>query len=214
MLDQQRNGMFEMIRSYIPEYRHYRGKLVIALLAMLMVAGASAAIAWMMKPLLDEIFINRNTDLLYVLPLVIILIYLVKGVGSFTQEYLMSFVGQDIVRKVRDHLLSHMLLLDIAFFYQHHTGELISRITADITRIQNAVSTSLAGLMRESLTALALIGVVIYQSPMLSFITLVVLPAAYYPVSLLARRLKRISHRSQEQTSRVTANLSEMFSNV
>ncbi len=206
--------MLALLRAYLPEYRHYRVKLALALLAMIMVALATAAIAWMMKPLLDEIFINKDTTLLYVLPAAIILIYLVKGVGAFTQAYLMSYVGQDIVRKVRDRLLAHMLVLDIAFFHRHHTGELISRITADIARIQGAVSTSLATLARETLTAAALIGVVIYQSPKLSFITLVVLPAAYYPVQLLARRLKRISHRSQEQTSRLTANLSEVFANV
>lgn len=206
--------MYALIRAYWPEYRHYRGKLLLALAAMLLVAGATAAIAWMMKPLLDEVLIQKNETLLHLLPLLVIVAYLAKGLGSYAQIHAMNHVGQDIVRKVRDRLLAHMLHLDLAFFHRHHSGELISRVTNDITRIQNAVSTSLATLLRESLTALALIGVVIYQSPTLAFVTLVVIPAAYVPVDRLSRRLKRIAHAAQASSAELTSNLAEMFANV
>lgn len=206
--------MLALLRAFLPEYRNHRAKLVLALAAMLMVALATAATAWMMKPLLDEVFIEKNTTLLYVLPAAVILIFLTKGVGTYVQAYMMNYVGQDIVRKVRDRLFAHMLCMDITFFHRRPSGELISRITADIVRIQNAVSTSLASLLRESLTAVALIGVVIYQSPKLSFITLVVLPAAYYPVRIISRKLKAISHRSQERASAMTAHLAETFHNI
>lgn len=206
--------MFELIRAYLPEYRHYRGRLSLALVAMFLVALATASIAWMMKPLLDEIFIDKNTRMLAILPLLIIAAYVLKGGGAFVQEYTMSFVGQDIVRKVRDRLLSHLLHSDLAFFHRHHSGELISRVTNDISRIQGAVSGNLATLVRESLTAVALIGVVIYQSPVLSFFTLVVIPASFVPVRIISQRLKRISHTAQGRNAALTANLSEMFSNV
>ena len=206
--------MFTLIRSYWPEYRHYRGKLLLSFFAMLLVAGASAGIAWMMKPLLDEIFLNKNTTMLYVLPLLILLAYLAKGVGSYVQQYSMTFVGQDIVRKVRDRLLEHLLHLDLAFFHHHHSGELISRISSDIGRIQGAVSSNVATLVRESMTAVALIGIVVYQSPYLAFITLVVIPASYVPVDMISRRLRRISHDAQARNADLTASLSEMFANV
>ncbi len=206
--------MYALIRAYWPEYRHYRGKLLLALAAMLTVAGATAAIAWMMKPLLDEVLIEKNTGLLHLLPLFLILAYLAKGLGSYAQIYAMNHVGQDIVRKVRDRLLSHMLHLDLAFFHRHHSGELISRVSNDIARIQNAVSVSLATLLRETLTALALIGVVIYQSPTLAFFTLIVIPAAYVPVDRLSRRLKRIAHAAQARNAELTTSLAEMFTNV
>lgn len=206
--------MFALIRSYWPEYRHYRGKLLAALLAMIMVAGAGAAIAWMMKPLLDEILINKNTQMLMFLPLFIMAAYLVKGVGAYVQLTTMGFVGQDIVRKVRDRLLTHLLHLDLAFFHRYHSGELISRVTNDIGRIQSAVSSNLATLVREALSAVALIGVVIYQSPSLAFITLVVIPAAYFPVELISRRLRKISHTTQAHSATLSSNLSEMFANI
>ena len=206
--------MFELIRTYLPEYRRYRGKLSIAFVAMFLVAGASASIAWMMKPLLDEIFINKNMQMLATVPLLIIAAYVIKGGGAFVQEYTINFVGQDIVRRVRDRLLEHLLHSDLAFFHRHHSGELISRITGDIGRIQAAVSGNIATLVRESLTAVALIGVVIYQSPLLSFFILVVIPASYFPVRLISQRLKKISHTAQGRNAELTANLAEMFSNV
>ncbi len=206
--------MFRLIRSYWPEYRHYRGKLLLAFIAMVLVAGASAGIAWMMKPLLDEIFLDKNETMLYVVPVFILLAYLAKGVGSYVQQYTMSYVGQDIVRKVRDRLLEHMLHLDLVFFHRHHSGELISRVTNDIGRIQGAVSSDVAILIRESMTAAALIGVVIYQSPSLAFVTLVVIPAAYFPVDMISRRMRGISHTAQARNAELTISLSEMFANV
>jgi subfamily B ATP-binding cassette protein MsbA len=206
--------MFTLIRHYWPEYHHYRGKLALSFVAILLVAGASAGIAWMMKPLLDEIFLNKNATMLYILPLFILLAYLAKGVGSYVQQYAMSFVGQDIVRKVRNRLLEHLLHLDLAFFHHHHSGELISRISGDIGRIQGAVSSNVATLIRESMTAVALIAVVIYQSPALAFVTLVVIPASYFPVDMISRRLRRIAHDGQVRNADLTANLSEMFNNV
>ncbi len=206
--------MFTLIRSYWPEYRHYRGKLLLSFFAMLLVAGASAGIAWMMKPLLDDIFLNKNTTMLYVLPLFILLAYLAKGVGSYVQQYSMTFVGQDSVRTGRDRLLEPLLHLDLAFFHHHHSGDLISRISSDIGRIQGAVSSNVATLVRESMTAAALIGIVIYQSPYLAFITLVVIPASYVPVDMISRRLRRISHDAQARNADLTASLSEMFANV
>ncbi|CAK0746279.1 ABC transporter permease [Gammaproteobacteria bacterium] len=206
--------MLELIRAYLPEYRNYRGKLCVAFAAMLLVAVANAAIAWMIKPLLDEIFINQNTALLRILPMYLVCAYLIKGVGTFSQEYTMSFVGQDIIRKLRDRLLFHLLHLDLTFFHQYHSGELISRITSDIGRVQGAVSSNLASLLREGLIAVTLLGVVIYQSPSLSFITLVVIPAAIYPIILISHRLKHIAHTVQARNASLTTSLSEIFTNV
>jgi subfamily B ATP-binding cassette protein MsbA len=206
--------MFELIRTYLPEYRHYRGRLVMAVVAMIMVAASTAAIAWMMKPLLDEVLINKNVEVLTWLPVFIVVAFLAKGAGTYIQIITISHVGQDIVRKVRDRLLGHLLHSDLEFFHRNHSGQLISRITHDINRIQGAVSTQMATLVRETLTAMALIAVVIYQSPTLAFMTLIVFPLAFYPVALISRRLKRISHIAQERNADLTANLSEMFANV
>ena len=206
--------MIEFIKSYAKEYKNYKSQIALALIAMLIVAGSSASIAYMIKPLLDEIFVQKNSQLLYILPAIVILAFFAKGAGSYIQSYFMSYIGQDIVRKTRDRLLDHILHLDLTFFHSHHSGELLSRMTNDVARIQGAVSTSIATITRETMTAIALISIVIYQSPTLAFFTLIVIPASYYPVMILSKKLKKISHKAQEKNSDLTSKLNEIFANI
>ena len=152
--------------------------------------------------------------MLYLVPILLIIVQTAQGVGKYIQVYYISFVGQDIIRIVRDNLLSHILTLDIAFFQKKHGGELISRITNDINRIQSAVSTQIAGIIREFLTIVALVAYVIFLNPELAFYGLVVMPLALYPISILAKKMKKLSFLSQESASDITSHLSEVFNNV
>jgi subfamily B ATP-binding cassette protein MsbA len=206
--------LIEFLKHYYPYLKEYKSKLFLAFFGMILVAVTTASIAYMMKPLLDDIFVAKNLEMLYSLPIIIIIIFLLKGGGSFLQAYYMSYVGQDIVRRVRDKMMTHILSLDMSFFYQYHSGELLSRVTNDINRIQGAVSTQLATFFRESFTAIALIGVVIYQSPKLAILMIIVLPVAYFPVKIISKKLKKISHQSQDANSNLTKNLNEVFSNI
>ena len=206
--------MIEFLKHYYPYLKEYKFKLFWAFVGMMLVASTTAAIAYMMKPLLDDIFVEKNLEMLYLLPVLIILVFALKGAGGFIQAYYMNYIGQDIVREVRDKMLSHILQLDMSFFYKYHSGELLSRVTNDINRIQGAVSTQLATFFRESFTAIALIGVVIYQSPKLALLMIIVIPVAYFPVKFISKKLKKISHKSQEANSSLTSNLNEIFSNI
>jgi subfamily B ATP-binding cassette protein MsbA len=206
--------MNEFFKQYIPYYKNYILKFFYAFIGMVLVAGGTSGSAYVIKPLLDEIFIAKDAQMLKVLPFIVIALYFAKGFGGYIQAYYISYIGQDIVRIVRDKLLAHVLTLDIDFFQKRHGGELISRITNDINRIQSAVSSQIAEFIRESLTIVALIGVVIYQSAELAFYGLVVLPMAIYPLTVLAKKMKKLSFRSQESNSDITTNLSETFNNI
>jgi subfamily B ATP-binding cassette protein MsbA len=206
--------MNEFFKQYIPYYKNYILKFFYAFIGMVLVAGGTSGSAYVIKPLLDEIFIAKDAQMLQVLPFIVIALYFAKGFGGYIQAYYISYIGQDIVRIVRDKLLAHVLTLDIDFFQKRHGGELISRITNDINRIQSAVSSQIAEFIRESLTIVALIGVVIYQSAELAFYGLVVLPMAIYPLTVLAKKMKKLSFRSQESNSDITTNLSETFNNI
>ncbi len=206
--------MKEFFNYYIPYYKDYKIKIFFALIGILLVAGGSAGLAYVVKPLLDEVFIARDQEMLYVVPVLLIMVQAAQGIGKYIQVYYISYVGQDIIRIIRDKLLEHILTLDIEFFQKKHGGELISRITNDINRIQGAVSTQIAGLVREVLTIIALIGVVIYQSAELAFYGLVVMPLALYPIIVLAKKMKKLSFKSQESAADITSHLSEIFNNV
>jgi len=206
--------MKDFFKQYIPYYKDYIGKFLLALLGILLVAGGTSGTAYVIKPLLDDIFINKDEAMLQILPFAVVALYFAKGLGRFIQAYYIAFIGQDIIRKIRNKLLNHILTLDIDFFQKKHGGELISRITNDINRIQAAVSNQIAEFIREIVTIFALVGIVIYQSAELAFYGLVVLPLAILPLSILAKKMKKLSFKSQEKVSDITSHLSETFNNI
>lgn len=206
--------MFEFLKSYSHFYKEYKKEFTLVLIGVVMTSAATAAIAYLIKPVLDEIFIKKDTSMLALLPLLLVAVYTAKSIGAFLEAYFISFIGKDIVRRVRDGLLASLMDADISFFVRARGGELISRLTNDIGRIQSAVSSYLATMIKEGLTAVGLVGMVIYQSPKLAFIGLVVLPIAFYPLTLLANRMRKLSKKSQEINSDITAHLSEIFNNI
>jgi len=181
---------------------------------MILTAVGTSASAYLVKPVLDEIFLKKDEEALAILPWLIIVVYAMKGGGAFLQSYYTEHIGQDIIRKIRNRMMKQMLLLDLAFFQGFRSGELISRNINDVERLKSIVSTLLPVFARELLTAIGLLGVVIYQSPHLALYALVFLPIAIIPITLIAKRLKRLSHKTQEKTSDLTARLAEILNNI
>ncbi len=206
--------MKELFRQYLPYLIGYKRQFILAILGMIAVAIGTAGTAKIIQPLLDDVFIAKSSDALITIPLLLVLVFSLKGIGQYIQTYYMSYIGLDVVRKLRNNLVSHLSYQDMQFFHSIHTGEILSRITNDITRIQNVVTTIIPYFIREVLTVVALTTYVIYQSPKLAFYFLIIMPLALYPLSLLAKKMKKYSKLSQETTSSMTARLTEIFSNI
>lgn len=206
--------MLLFFKQYIPYYKNYIKKFIYVFIALIMVAIGTSGTAYIMKPLLDDIFINKDENMLIFLPIIVIFLYLLKGIGNYIQIYYISFIGQDIVKTIRNKLFKNILELDMEFFNKKQTGDLISRITNDINRIQITVSSHIASFIQESLTIIALTLLIIYQSPELAFFGLIILPISIFPLSKLAKKMKVLSFKSQEKNSDITSHLSETFNNI
>jgi len=204
----------DFFKQYIPYYKNYKKQFFFAIIGMLMVAIGTSGSAYVIKPVLDEIFINKDKEMLKLLPFAVVFLYALKGFGRYIQTYYISYIGTDIIRIIRNKFLTHILKQDLKFFHQKHGGELMSRITNDVGSIQKAVSSDIAIIIMEILTIIALVCVVIYQSPKLAFYGLVVIPVIFYPLSKLAKKMKKLSHKAQEIISFLTATLSEIFNNI
>ncbi|GMB93919.1 Multidrug resistance protein MsbA [Helicobacter heilmannii] len=183
-------------------------------LASLVVALSTAWGTYLVKPTLDDIFIKKDTHMLSVLPFLVIVAYLGKSGGIYIQTYFTNFVGLDIVKNLRHKMLETMLCMEMGFFNRTQKGELISRITNDIALVRASLSNYLAESVRELLSVVGLIGVVIYQSPKLSIVGLVIMPLAAIPLSKIVRKVKKLSKANQETNARMTARLSEIFHSV
>lgn len=207
-------GISGVLKRFAPYFKDYILFFILAIIGMTFASTGTAASAYLVEPILNKIFVEKNQNLLYILPYAIIAIYVLKNTGAFMQAYFTAYIGQDIVRRFRDKMIGNLLSLDMQFFNTYRTGELISRCINDIERIRSIVSNMIPELIRESITVIGLLCIVIYQSPSLAFFALIIMPIAIYPISKLAKKMKKISRASQEKSSDITSVLSEIFTNI
>jgi len=203
----------KVFKRYIPYIKEYKFQYFLVLIGILLTVAATTATAHIMKPLMDDLFISKKEEMLYLIPLGLVAIYFVKAIGRYVQSVYMNYIGQHIVTRFRELLLDKIIHLDMGFLYINRSGELISRVTNDINRIQYFVSNMLPELFREILTVVALVGYVIYLNAHLAFYSLVVMPLVIYPLILIAKKLKKYSHRSQSKNADVVTRLTEVFNN-
>jgi len=189
-------------------------KFILAVICMGIEAAATGAIAFLVKPALDDIFISKNVVMLKFLPLVIILTYIMKGLGGFGEVYLMEYIAQDIVYELRNKFYSKLHELSLDFFTKIHTGEIISRITVDINMIREAITKGFASLIRDSLTVLVLLGVIFYRQWLLSLLTLFIFPLSVIPIVKLGKRFKKISKKNQERIAELVSLICEVISGI
>ncbi len=203
----------KVLKRFFPFIKEYKLQYFLVLIGIIFTVSATAATAHIMKPLMDDMFINKKEEMLYLLPLGLIGIYFVKAIGRYIQSVYMNYIGLHIVTRFREMLLAKIISLDMRFLYINRSGELISRVTNDIARIQYFVSNMLPELFREVLSVIALISYTIYLNPLLALYSLVVVPLVIYPLILIAKKLKKYSRRSQEKNADVVTRLTEVFNN-
>lgn len=186
-------------------------RLFLAMACMLVIAVASSATAFLVKPVLDDIFFNKDTTMLKIIPLVVVLIYFLRGLGMYGQDYLMNYVGENVIKDLRNDLYNRIQDLPIAFFHKEQTGVLMSRITNDVNIIKAMVSTAVTGSLKDSFSIVGLTFVIFYRDWKMALIAFVVLPIAFFPVVEFGRRVRRISTGWQEAMADLNSFLHETF---
>jgi len=186
--------------------------LLIAGLCMLVMAAGEAATAWLMKPAVDDVIINRDSRMLFLIPIVILIVYVVKGTAMYFQGYLMNRVGRSIIREYRDRLYDHIHDLPLSFFHSEKTGVLMSRVINDVNIIKSMVSTAVTGALRDACSVIALTVTTFTLDWKMASFTFLVLPAAFYPIHAFGRRIRKISTKGQESMAELSSFLHETFS--
>lgn len=205
LLKDRHKRLFDLIKDN-------RMRLFLAMLCMLVMAAATSATAFLVKPVLDDIFFNKNIQMLTLIPVAVIVIYLLRGFGMYGQEYLMSYVGQGIIRRLRNMLYDHIQDLPLSFFHAEKTGVLMSRITNDVNIIKSMVSTAVTSVLRDCFTIIGLTGVIFYRDWKLALYAIIILPIAFLPIVQFGRRVRRVSTGCQESMADLSSFLHETFS--
>lgn len=184
-------------------------KLALSMICMLIMAGSTAAAAYLIRPALDDVFINKNVQMLKLIPVALFFAYLLKSLAMFGQVFLMTYVGQDIVRQLRNRLYARIQDMPLSFFQKEQTGVLMSRVTNDVNIIQAMVSTAVTGSIRDIFTIIGLTGVIFYQIWGLAIFAFLILPIAFYPMIIFGRKVRHYSTGVQEAMANMSAFLHE-----
>ena len=200
-----------MWRSFVAPYG---GWLILAAIAMALVAATTAATAYLMDPVVDEVFVEKNRTMLWYVGGAVIAVFLLKSLAAYAQDALLAYVGQRIVADIQARLFGHLLEQDISLFQERATGTLISHFTFDVQALRQAVSNAIVGLGRDGLSVVFLMAVMIYQDWLLSLIALVVAPLTVAPIQRLGKRMRKVSGETQEKMGELTTLLSQTFQGI
>ena len=198
-----------VVRLYRGHIRRHLAKLSFAAVCMTVVAAATAGNAWLMEPVLDKVFLERDQAMLVLVPLAVLGIALIKGVAGFLQGYIMAAVGQRIIADVQIDLFGHLMRADLDYFQKTTSGRLVSNFLNDANLLRDAVSKALTGIAKDSLMLAFLVALMFHQDWRLATVTFVIFPIAILPVRNLGRRARKASTETQERTGQFSAILTE-----
>jgi subfamily B ATP-binding cassette protein MsbA len=189
--------------------RPYRGRLAGAVVAMIVYGAASAGVLMQVQPIFDDVLPNREN--LGITIAAILGFYLLKGLGAYLSGYLMTDVGQRVVRDLRNGLFRHILGQSAAFFSHNSHGRLMSSITNDVGQVQRAVSETVGDLARESMALVGFAAMLFYFDARLALVCLTGAPLVVYPLVRLGQRVRRTTRRSQEALAHLSHASAEAF---
>jgi len=192
----------------------YLGWLVLAVVCMAVMAAATAFSAWLMEPVVNEVFIAQNRALLWPLGAAVLATFVIKGLANYAQAMLMSFVGLKIIADNQNRLFAHLTRMDLAFFHDNSTGRLISRFTVDINQMRVAVSNALTGFGKDLLSLIGLVAVMFAKDWQLAAISFLVFPIAALPVIRLGQRMRAVTADTQAEMGLFTTLLEQTFQGI
>ncbi len=194
--------------------RPYRVRVGAAFVCSGLVAALSGAYAWLVKPVLDEIFINKNETLLLALPFALFIISALKSAFHYGQNYLMSYVGNQVITDIRQELFGKLVRLPVRFHDNNTSGRLVARILNDVSLMANAVAGVLKDIFQQGLTFLAMLGVIFYQNWKLGSLSVIVIPLAVVTMLRMGSRLRALSARGQERMGDMASVLQESLAGI
>lgn len=185
--------------------------LFLAILGMAGYGAVDTTFVYSIQPLIDDGLSGKDPNVLTWMPFFVMAIVTVRGLCNFLSDYFMSWVGNHVVMKLQREVFAHMMGMPMSFFDQHNTGNLLSKVTYDAGQVSSAASSTLVSLIREGVTVLGLLGMMIYHSWQLSLIFFIVGPAVGVLISLISRRFRRVSRQIQNAMGNITTSTEQML---
>jgi len=188
--------------------------IFIALLMMIISAGATGLHAWLVQPALDEVLIKGNKDMLFLIPIAIILVTLCKGLATYTHSYQMSKVAHSVIAKLQSQMFEKLMYLNLTYFNDSKSGNLISRLINDTYYLRMAIVKSVTAVIKDILVIIFLLGNMFYQSWSLTLFAFFAFPLAIWPIKKIGKSIRKITYEIQNEIAKFSNVLSESIKGI
>ena len=200
-------------RLYKDYSKKYINKILISVLFGVLVAVSTSAIAWLLDPAIKKIFVEKDQSLIFIIPLLIIVAFTVKGFALYFAKAIMIRVAEEIKKTLQSQMAKSLINADTQIIDQKHSGKFISNLTYDVSQITNMLSTAILNLFKDSLTLFGLLFVMFYQNWKLSLIAIIMIPIAGMASKTLGKRVGKVVTEAQEKSGFLNTHLIELFKN-
>ena len=200
-------------RLYRDYTKKYINKILISVIFGVLVAASTSAIAWLLDPAIKKIFVEKDQSLIFVIPLLIIIAFALKGFALYFAKAIMISVAEEIKRILQSQMVKSLINADTQLIDKKHSGKFISNLTFDVNHITNMLSTAILSLFKDSLTLFGLLFVMFYQNWKLSLIAIIMIPIAGLASKTLGKRIGKVVTEAQEKSGFLNTHLIELFKN-
>ena len=208
----QKSKTLPLVKRLFNDYvRSYKFYIAMAVICMVFAAATTAANAWIMQPVLDDVFLDKNKDMLMILPIAVLIIAIVKGFSEFGQSVLMLLVGQRTIGDIQKDMYASLMKADLSFFHNNPSGNLVARFISDVNRLRHSVTTTLTGIAKDTLTLIFLVALMFYRDWELASIAFLIFPLAIYPITRIGRMMRKISAATQNKIGEFSTLLNQTF---
>lgn len=206
MLDQDpaRIDAGQVYRRLLGYVKPYWRMFAVSILAMIAFAATEPLFAAMMKPLIDGSFVDRNEEMVRLMPIALVALFLFRGIAGFINAYFLSWVGRRVVADLRQQMFEHLLRAPTHYYDRQGSGHLLAKLTYNVENVATAASTSITTLVRDGFTVIGLMAYMLYINATLSAIFLIIGPVIAGAVKYATKRFRRHSHRIQDRVGALT----------
>ena len=208
------NSDYTILKRLFKDYtKKYIKRILLSVFFTLLLAGSTSSVAYLLDPAIKELFIKKNSSLIYIIPGIIVLAFAIKGSSLYLAKVIMIGVAEDVKKDMQIDMFNSLIYADTKLIDKKHSGKFISNLTNDIGMITNLVSTAILNLFKDTLTLAGLLGVMFYQNWKLSMIAIIMIPLASLAAKKLGKRIGKVSTQAMDRAGILNTYLFEIFKN-
>ena len=200
-------------RLYKDYTKKYIGKILLAAIFSILVAGSTSATAWLLDPAIEKIFLNKDQTLILIIPIAIIIAFATKGISLYLAKLLMINVSEEVKKLIQTDMLKSFIKADSEIIENKHSGNYISNLNFDVNQITRMLADAFLSIFKDGLTLIGLLIVMFSQNWKLSLIAIVMIPLASITAKIIGKRMNKVSTQAQEKSGDLNRYLVDLFKN-